>query len=1181
MGRVLRARDVVLDTPVALKIVRPDLAADERFRKLFELEVRISARFTHPHIVPLHDHGETPDGTPYLGLALADAGSFAALRDEVVRWEELLRLSLELLQALGYIHSRDVLHRDLKPENVLLYRGDDGERHAWLADLGLANAGATLAKKKGRTEGTPGYMSPEQQMGLPREYGPWTDLYAVGVMLWEIVTGERPFPDDKTAMNAPLPDLTPRAGMAIPGDLYAVLANLLYPEPLSRYDLAADLRTELLALGPAGSPSRERDEETHRGTVAPSAPSVTSDVGEFAKEIRTTSQVFHFTGSALRPGASDPDLPDWNRPLPPEMPKDPPLEVESRTTARASLALFALRELPLVARESYRKQLWDHARAVAREGSARVVLVIGATGAGKSHLVESVARALEAGGWAEWVRLGYQREAGNEDGYAGAARRLIRPWNETRISLTARLRRRLARERGTSARPTREEADLLARWCGLLEEGEEPVAAGLGLREVYRSLDAHSWRGLGCMIIDDAQWAVEQGDGLAIAEAVVHDGEAGDKRHKPLLVFVTIRSEDLFTDPALAERIEGLVALGAYRIDVPRLDRAGTQSLLEASLTLIPTLRDKVVDRCEGNPLFARQLLIEWVERGWLVDTGGLQYGLAPGVDADAILPSDAQDLFLDRVRTVSKASGHPERFRNLLHMAALSGVSVPNDLLFTLAGNTLGDFALGCGMWEVRDAQWWFSSALLHQALQEQARARGDCSMLQRRLGRAWAKYGQKAGIKVDFEVGRHAHAGKDWKFAMKHLLPAAATAWASGRGQALDRVSSLADQAVNDAAGRLDEYSGWASVWRGRAFEVRGEAMSAAGKFRQAFQAFVASGDDRGALAAICGIGWAELQNGQLDTADALYGQAVTRARALEDLHGEAVAIAAKARVEQQKRNFSGANILFTRVLNRFDQLEDVVGAAEAILGQALIARRTGQFDDALELYEDASETFLEGDDPIGAAKAAYGSAATRLQRREYESAEHLFRESIASAEEVGATQIVMESRLGLASLYRHRGDPDRARAAYAEYLRWAVRTGAFEGQIFCNLGISMLALETGDMAGVYDASTQAVLQLNKVPGHWLWATYRLIVAGMLARRGNEKQTWEWLWTANELGLGDTVDRDNARCLQMICEIASAQRWSNVLRLAGKLGIAQLTALGQARQAKEIREQMAAALG
>src|SRR5688572_18492010 len=108
MGRVVRARDVVLGEPVALKLVRPELAADARFRRLFDAEVRTSARFTHPHIVPLHDHGATADGTPFLGLAYADLGSFASFRADPPAWDELRRLALELLDALAHLHARDV-----------------------------------------------------------------------------------------------------------------------------------------------------------------------------------------------------------------------------------------------------------------------------------------------------------------------------------------------------------------------------------------------------------------------------------------------------------------------------------------------------------------------------------------------------------------------------------------------------------------------------------------------------------------------------------------------------------------------------------------------------------------------------------------------------------------------------------------------------------------------------------------------------------------------------------------------------------------------------------------------------------------------------------------------------------------------------------------------------------------
>jgi len=780
------------------------------------------------------------------------------------------------------------------------------------------------------------------------------------------------------------------------------------------------------------------------------------------------------------------------------------------------------------------------------------------------------------GGWGEWVHLSYQKEVDPGDGYAGAARRLIRPWNETRVSLTARLRRRLARERGGLGPKIRDEAELLARWVGLLEDGEEPVAAGLGLREIYRSLEARSWRGLGCLVIDDAQWAQEQGDGLSIAEALVHDGEEGDLERKPLLVIVTVRSEDLFTDSAMAERVDALIGLGAHRLDLPRLDRRGTEALLEASLTLVPALREKVAHHCEGNPLFARQLLLEWVERGWLVDQGGLRYGLVPDVDPDDAMPRDAVALYTERVAAVCEASEAPSRFRDLLDTSALAGASLPAGLLENLAGSGLYDFATACGIWTSRDHRMHFASARLHQAILAEARQRRDRVALHRKLGRAWARYGQQRGEDVDFEVGRHAHAGRDWSFAMAHIFPAAATAWARGQGRALELLSELADATVTKNAPRLDRHRGAASLWRARALEVRGEVQQATGKYREAFQAYVRSGDQEGALAAIQGTGLAELQNGKLELADALCTEAVSRARDLDDQRAEAHAIAAKAQVEQQKRNFSGAELLLMRVLNRLEQLDDPVGAGQAILGLALLARRTGRFQDALELYEDGTEAFRSADDPMGVGRAMLGGAVTRLQLRDYDEADRLFREGIAVAEEVGATRIVMEGRLGLCSLHRHRNELDRARSGYQECLRWAIRTESFEAEIFAHLGVAMLALEADDLPAAHAAASDVVVQLNRVPGHWLWAAYRLIVAAMMARRGRQRDTWEWLWSAKEIGLGDTVDRDQGRCLEVICEEAYERGWPRVLRVSSQLGVVQLEALGLLDGAARLREKL-----
>ncbi len=1163
MGRVLRARDAILGVPVALKIVRPDLGADPRFRKLFDLEVRIAARFTHPHIVPLHDLGELPNGTPFLGLALADAGSFTRLQREE-SWTEILRLTLELLDALAHLHAREVLHRDLKPENVLLHTGDDGRTHVWLADLGLANAASALARKKGRTEGTPGFMAPEQKLGLPRDFGPWTDLYSVGVMLWEAVTGALPYTPPRSALDASLPALVPRAGLAVPDGLGRVLGNLLAGEPLSRYDLAADLITELCALGPA-----EIDAEGARavplllsgGPVAPSALSPSSSQS-------STGQALPASGAALPR-----DVPVWNRPYPSEMPERPPVEPGFEARARASLPLFALRTPPLVARESYRAQLWELARQVREDGRSRVAVVIGEAGCGKTRIVESLVRALEEGGHAETITMTYQRPPGKEDGYAGAARALLRPWRESRRTLGDRLHRQLGRATGAATEELDELVGQLVRWCGLLEEGEEPAAAGIGLREVYRQLEARAWRGLAAVVLDDAQWAVEEGDGLAIAEAVLRGAEEGDR--KRLLVLVTVRAEAIVDDPALSQQVDALVEGGALRLDVPRLDRAGTVELLRESLTLTPELAEIVADRCEGNPLFARQLLLEWVDQGWLVDGGGLQYGLAPGVDVAAVLPADAEALFRDRVRALAAASGRADAFLDLVHSAALAGLAAPAELLLDhaeeLGGAELSAFVRGSGLWVRSGDMLRFDHGLLHQALLEEATARPDADSLHVQLARRWVRHGERTGADVDLEVGRHASAGGAWSLAALHLVQAAERASQRGRARELAEAAHLAVDAC-DRVGHLHHLAGWARYWQGAALQARGDGHRAADVFVAARRLLDRQGDEEGALRALVGLASAELQQGHVDEAEALYRRAHARARAGGHGRAETSAIHGLAYVEQQKRNFDGAGLLFTRVLARCMRQGDSRGMAEATLGQALVALRAGELEEAERLYADAVEAFEEAEDPLGVVRARTGRAVVFRQRLELERAEELYRETLRTAEELGAMQAGMEAMRGLAELARLGGQQHRAQELYVDLLRWARRHGHFEPAILAHLGLARVALDAGDRRVAFDHASRASRDLDKVPGHWLWAPYRLLVAVMLARHGAEEQTFAWLWSASELGLADTVDQDIAALIEEVCAEAEQRGWSRVLRVAANLGARQWRRLGRQDRARAL---------
>jgi len=1192
MGRVWRVHDVVLDLPVALKVVRPDLAVDERFRKLFELELRTAARFTHPHIVPLHDSGVLPDGTPYLGLALAQDGSFANLRTEQTTWEEILRLALELLDALGHLHAYGVLHRDLKPENVLLARILDGRRHVWLADLGLANAASTLARTKGRVEGTPGYMAPEQRLGLPREYGPWTDLFSVGVILWELVTGRLPFDAGRGPLDDPLPPLVPQEGMLVPQGLELLLTNLLDAEPLARYDLCADLTTELLALGPPevdGSIARllQRD-RVLVGTVAPSAPTPCPITTGYAP-----SRVSSSPPSALSPLVTltfpedDPSraeqfsqlgVPAWNRPAPTEMPDEVGPESGRGATARGSLALFAMREIPLVAREAERKVLWDAARDVSGDGLSRVVLIVGEKGCGKTRLVDSVVRVLGEGGWAEAVHMNYHRPMDVDDGYAGAARAIIRPWKESRVSLEARLRRRLSRERGVLDDVVVAEAQTLCRWAGFVEPGEDPVAEGFGLREVYRYLEARSWRGASCLVLENVQDAQEEGDGIAIAEAVLqsaHDGE-----QKRIVVFATLQLDAISRDPELAERVDNLVAGGAVRLDVRRLDRLGTRELLKEYLTLAPDIAESVASRCEGNPLFARQLLMDWASRGWLVKLGGLQYTLARGVDIDAAIPADARALFRARIDELEHRSANPIRFRDTLHLAALCGPSVPRDLLMSIAGPELYAYLCSAGVWVEEGERVRFDHGLLRRAMEEEAQERPDLSTLHRRLGNAWIGHGAVTHTDVSFEVGRNAHAGGDYQLAVAQLLYACEAAWARGRVGELRRAADLAIDCCQRARG-LSSFGGWPLVWRARAHEVAGEAQLAADLYAGALKHFESGDDEIGRIEASIGLGWAARRRGDISTAERHYGDAMRRAKDEGELRLEARAIDGLAWIEQQKRNFDGADILFTRVLNRMVSLEDVRGQAEAALGQAFVARRTGSFADADELYREAAENFTAIHDPVGVGRAVLGRGVVARQRLELERAGAFFRECVHIGEDHGATSLLHQARLGLGDLYRLAGDERRALSAYRATQRWAERQDFFELAVQARLLMAQLALEQEDLDTMYAESVVAAKHLERNPGHWLWARYRLVVAVMLALRNDQDGTYRWLWSAEEMGLGDTVDHDNAYLLTVLCHAARAGAWVNTMRLAGRLAVGQWTRLKQPEETRAILDLAASLLG
>ena len=193
MGVVYRAYDLRLKRTVALKLIVPELALDERFHARFARETELAMSLEHPNVVPVYDAGDV-DGRFYLAMRLVEGTDLGALlrTEGALDPARALAICSQVANALDAAHAKGLVHRDVKPSNVLL----DESEHVYLADFGLTRRldeqGAQAGE--GRSVGTPAYLAPEQIEGGPVDGR--ADVYSLGCLLYECLTGETPFSQD-------------------------------------------------------------------------------------------------------------------------------------------------------------------------------------------------------------------------------------------------------------------------------------------------------------------------------------------------------------------------------------------------------------------------------------------------------------------------------------------------------------------------------------------------------------------------------------------------------------------------------------------------------------------------------------------------------------------------------------------------------------------------------------------------------------------------------------------------------------------------------------------------------------------------------------------------------------------------------------------------------------------------
>src|SRR5215213_8672680 len=275
MAMVYLAHDLRHDRPVALKVLRPELAAalgPERFLQ----EIRIAARLRHPHILPVHDSGEVA-GRLWYTMPYVEGESLRQrlMREGQFPIDQAVQVITQVLGALGYAHAHGVIHRDIKPENILLESDQ-----AVVADFGVARAisaaGENRLTETGLALGTPAYMSPEQATAS-RDLDGRSDLYALGCVLYEMLAGQPPFvgatAQQLLARHAidPIPPLR-TVRDTVPAAVEQSVTRALAKVPADRFATAADFAQALTrAAGTAMSSAPPRRRSTRRMVAAAAA----------------------------------------------------------------------------------------------------------------------------------------------------------------------------------------------------------------------------------------------------------------------------------------------------------------------------------------------------------------------------------------------------------------------------------------------------------------------------------------------------------------------------------------------------------------------------------------------------------------------------------------------------------------------------------------------------------------------------------------------------------------------------------------------------------------------------------------------------------------------------------------------------------------------------------------------
>ncbi len=679
MGQVWCAVHRDLGYPVAVKFLTARTYRKTGFLEAFRNEIRSVAALDHPNIVSVLDHGEASmrtekatrgrirHGTPWLAMELVGGGTLAPLCGRLT-WPEVESVIEALLGALGHAHGRGVIHRDLKPGNVLV--GTATGHHLWvkLTDFGLAQAVEVLDLKTDRpfTGGTPAYMAPEQFEGRWRDFGPWTDLYGAGCLIWALVRGATPYGKRPPAelkechLHEPLPPMV--APWQVPLGFEDWLARMLHKEPAERFRRAADALHAFGQLGPFldGRPTAPANDPTAMATLVLGAMDTVPD-GPPGEHTTLPLRLYEPADTRLTLATSGDDVPpapaDWR-----------PEGLQLEAVTPTGLGLFGLRPPPLVDRETERDTLWAILRRASRGEQVHAVVLSGADGSGKSRLADWLCQRAHEVGAAHVLRAHQAPVAGPTHGLGPMLARFLRCQGMRRSAILQRVEA-IFRAAGVAHADEWEALTEVISPAPADETGTirfgSPTERYVTVRRVLQALARERpivvW-------LDDAHVAL---DALSFTRYLL---TYAARTGLPVMLVLTVTDEELDDRIDEASVLSEIVAHDrAIRIPVGPLPPTHRAALVRGVLGLEAGLARRVEARTGGNPLFVVQLVDDWVQRS-VLEAGPEGFRLKIE-HQNLLLPADVQAMWSDRVDRLLVFRSEPER--RALEAAATLGTEV------------------------------------------------------------------------------------------------------------------------------------------------------------------------------------------------------------------------------------------------------------------------------------------------------------------------------------------------------------------------------------------------------------------------------------------------------------------------------------------------------------------------